>query len=101
MENSGICPPNSLILKEKQLQTLRTLLEERDCIAILPTVYGISLIFQLLPWPWFLQKRYNQPTPMIVVVVSPLTSLIQDQVMTLRRQGIKACCLSISGKPVL
>ena len=83
LENSGICKSNGLILKEKQVQTLRTLYEKRDCIAILPTGYGKSLIFQLLPW--FLQKRYNQPTPMIVVVVSRLSPLMQDQVMALRR----------------
>jgi superfamily II DNA helicase RecQ len=35
---------------------------------------------------------------MIVIVVSPLSSLMQDQVMALRRQWIKACCVNIGGK---
>jgi ATP-dependent DNA helicase RecQ len=88
LTNSGLCLPEGFKLKEKQVQTLKSVFAKTDCMSILPTGYGESIIFQLLPW--FLQRKYHRTSPMIVIVVSPLSSLMQDQVMALRRQGIKA-----------
>ena len=93
------CPVSkNLILKEKQLQTLRTLYDGQDCVSILPTGYGKSVIFQLLPW--FAQCKFNREKPMCVLVVSPLNSLMTDQVMSLRKSGISACYLNITGIPL-
>lgn len=36
-------------LKEKQIQTLKSLYEGHDTMAVLPTGFGKSIIFQLLP----------------------------------------------------
>lgn len=36
-------------LKEKQIVILKALYTGKDCVGILPTGYGKSLIFQLLP----------------------------------------------------
>ena len=83
-------------LKDKQLQTLQYLYEGEDCISVLPTGYGKSVIFQLLPW-LFQYKRRAQ-TPLIVIIVCPLNSLMQDQVMTLSSKGVSACYLSVEGK---
>ena len=65
-------------LKEKQLETLHSLYEGKDTIAVLPTGFGKSVIFQLLPF--FLQKVHGLSDPMIVLVVAPLNSIMQDQV---------------------
>jgi len=96
VKNSGLRLPEGFKLKEKQVQTLKSVFAKTDCISILPTGYGKSIIFQLLPW--FMQRKYHRTSPMIVIVVSPLSSLMQDQVMALRMQGIKACCVNFGGK---
>ncbi|XP_033724737.1 mediator of RNA polymerase II transcription subunit 34-like [Pecten maximus] len=83
-------------LKEKQIETLKCAYELRDCIAVLPTGYGKSLIFQLLPF--FMQKKHGMESPMITLVVTPLNSIMEDQVMSLQRVGIQACFLDYDGK---
>jgi len=65
-------------LKEKQLETLQSLYEGKDTIAVLPTGYGKSVIFQLLPH--FLQKVNGLSDPMIVLVIAPLNAIMQNQV---------------------
>ena len=82
-------------LREKQQETLQHLFEGRDVISVLPTGYGKSVIYQLLPWMF--QKKHDQETPMIVLVVSPLTALMEDQVMELRQRGVSTCFLNIHG----
>ncbi|XP_060084050.1 bifunctional 3'-5' exonuclease/ATP-dependent helicase WRN-like [Ylistrum balloti] len=79
-------------LKEKQVQTLQNLYEGRDVISVLPTGYGKSIIFQLLPW--LFQRKYDSSTPCIVLVICPLNSIMEDQVMGLRERGISACYIS-------
>ncbi|XP_069123906.1 ATP-dependent DNA helicase Q1-like [Argopecten irradians] len=79
-------------LKDKQLQSLKKLYNGNDVISVLPTGYGKSIIFQLLPW--FFQRQHNLPLPGIVIVICPLNSIIQDQVISLRSKGIPACYLS-------
>ncbi|XP_062587288.1 uncharacterized protein LOC134248910 [Saccostrea cucullata] len=95
IHNSPILREKSFELKEKQLQTLKALYEVKDCISVLPTGYGKSVIFQILPW--FAQCMRQKDKPMTVIVVCPLTSLMQDQVLALRKSGINACSVSITG----
>jgi ATP-dependent DNA helicase RecQ len=66
-----------------QRQVVEALLEGRDCLAVLPTGAGKSLCYQL---PALVREG-------VVVVVSPLVALMQDQVAQLRRRGIAASCL--------
>lgn len=61
-----------------QLEIILSLLEGLDVIAVLPTGAGKSLCYQL---PAILQKKF-------VLVVSPLISLMKDQVIRLRNRGI-------------
>ncbi|KAK6186831.1 hypothetical protein SNE40_006099 [Patella caerulea] len=84
-----------LNLKDKQLEALYACYEGHDCVAVLPTGYGKSLIFQILPW--LLQKKYKKSEAMIVIVVSPFNSIMQDQVVGLVEKGIKACYLNNTG----
>ncbi|XP_033761766.1 ATP-dependent DNA helicase Q-like 3 [Pecten maximus] len=84
-----------VILKEKQTESLRHLYIGKDVITVLPTGYGKSLIYQLLPWMF--QLKHDQETPMVALVISPLTSLMEDQVMEVREKGVSACFLNIHG----
>ena len=78
-------------LKDKQIETLKALDLGNDCISILPTGYGKSLIFQMLPWVLMKDE------PGIVIVICPLTSIMQDQVMTLKEKGIRASFVNLQG----
>src|SRR2546428_2037714 len=67
-----------------QLRVVGPLLAGRDVLAVLPTGAGKSLCYQL---PALMADD-------LTLVVSPLISLMQDQVAGLRRRGIAAAYLS-------
>lgn len=62
-----------------QKEVIEALLQEQDVIALLPTGMGKSLCYQL--------PAYILEKP--VLIVSPLLSLMQDQVEELKRFGEK------------
>ncbi|XP_057313372.1 uncharacterized protein LOC130654739 [Hydractinia symbiolongicarpus] len=64
--------------------------EGHHVIAVLPTGFGKSLIYQLLPDFVPERKAGN-----IVLVVSPLTSIIQDQLVNLSKVGIECGILQL------
>jgi ATP-dependent DNA helicase RecQ len=66
-----------------QLEVVQALLSGRDCLAVLPTGGGKSLCYQL---PALIRDG-------LVLVISPLVALMQDQVEQLQRRGIPAACL--------
>ncbi|MFM7362401.1 MAG: RecQ family ATP-dependent DNA helicase [Cyanobium sp.] len=66
-----------------QRPVVEALLAGRDCLAVLPTGAGKSLCFQL---PALVRQG-------LVIVISPLVALMQDQVSQLQRRGIPAACL--------
>ncbi|HAF09474.1 MAG TPA: RecQ family ATP-dependent DNA helicase [Chloroflexi bacterium] len=67
-----------------QRKIIDTLLAGRDCIALMPTGAGKSLIFQIPA------KILSGP----VLVISPLISLMKDQVDALVRTGFRAVVLN-------
>lgn len=67
-----------------QLAIINHVLANKDTLAILPTGGGKSLCFQI---PGILK-------PGITIVVSPLVSLIKDQVDRLNSTGIPACSIT-------
>ena len=67
-----------------QEQIIRDALEGRDVLALLPTGGGKSLCFQL---PALVR-------PGLTIVVSPLISLMKDQVDALTAGGVAATCLN-------
>ncbi len=67
-----------------QEAVILAVLEGRDCVAIMPTGGGKSLCYQL---PALLRSG-------LTLVVSPLIALMKDQVDSLTRSGIAACCIN-------
>ena len=58
-----------------QLESIRAALDGRDCLAVLPTGAGKSLAYML---PAAMRAARDEPG--VIVVVSPLLSLIRDQI---------------------
>ena len=78
-------------LHAEKKQALLHLISGRDVFVNLPTGFGKSLIYQLAPsiveeMPC-LGGRIRSA---IILVISPLVSLMKDQVQGLEREGIKA-----------
>lgn len=69
-----------------QKEIIQALLRQKDVLAILPTGAGKSICYQL---PALLQ-------PGTAIVVSPLISLMQDQVVSLFKNGIAAAFINSS-----
>jgi ATP-dependent DNA helicase RecQ len=72
-----------------QLSIIRAVLEGKDTLAIMPTGGGKSICYQV-------PALYLDG---ITLVISPLISLMQDQVMNLKELGIEACFLNSSLSP--
>ena len=84
-------------LRGKQVETVRSLYHGHDTVAVLPTGFGKSTIFQLLPWLMQAKHGKHSHSPMIVVVISPINSIMEDRVQTLTDMGISPCVLNIEG----
>ena len=72
-----------------QLEVIEAVIEGRDCIALMPTGAGKSLTFQV-------PARLLEGT---VLVVSPLISLMKDQVDALNELGFRAAAINSSLEP--
>ncbi|UCF40810.1 MAG: ATP-dependent DNA helicase RecQ [Gemmatimonadota bacterium] len=70
--------------RHHQRRAVLAALRGRDCLAVLPTGGGKSLCYQVPA----------MVLPGLTIVVSPLISLMQDQVAALRRRGVAAAYLS-------
>lgn len=70
-------------LKPFQLEALKAWAAHQDCLVLAATGSGKSVCFQL---PALLTGK-------VVVVISPLISLMHDQCLQLSKQGITACFL--------
>ncbi|KAK4273443.1 hypothetical protein QN277_021845 [Acacia crassicarpa] len=75
-------------LKSFQKEALIAWVTHKDCLVLAATGSGKSLCFQI---PALLSGK-------VVVVISPLISLMHDQCLKLARHGISACFLG-SGQP--
>ncbi|HEY0984121.1 DNA helicase RecQ [Schlesneria sp.] len=69
-----------------QAEAMRTIIERRDSVVVLPTGGGKSICFQ----------APAVAMPGLAVVVSPLISLMKDQVDALTEYGIPAACVNSS-----
>ena len=86
-----MCP--QLVAKTKYIDTLiKLLLTYFTYFVNLPTGFGKSLIYQALPLVYSCLQSTVEKN--IIVVISPLTSLMKDQVMRLISLGITAISLA-------
>src|SRR5690625_1481459 len=72
-----------------QGESIQKVLEKKDSLVIMPTGGGKSLIYQI---PALLFDG-------LTIVISPLISLLKDQVQQLREHGVAALYLNIKPKP--
>ena len=84
----------SFCFKPQQIMCWEQLYAGNDVICVLPTGYGKSIIFQLLP---DIMPTKETGHKNIVLVVSPLNSIIEDQIHCLRDYGITCGTLKLRG----
>lgn len=72
--------------RSKQLAAINATLSKKDVLLLMPTGGGKSLVYQL---PALINKR-------LTLVVSPLISLIEDQLIALKNFDIEAATLNSS-----
>ena len=77
-------------LKDEQVNILCTFVEGRDVFVSLPTGFGKSLCYMLLPLVLDYLAVESGGGKAIVVVISPLIALMEDQVASYSAKGIKA-----------
>jgi superfamily II DNA helicase RecQ len=85
---------HNLFLKVKQYQILESVILKRDTIGILPTGYGKSIIFHLLPFAADYLSQNNTTNGNIALIVTPLNAIIDDQISFLQKHGIEAVALN-------
>ncbi len=87
----------NIFLKVKQYQVIESVLLKRDTIGILATGYGKSVIFHLIPFAAdYLYKNFNGRNTQngnIILIITQLNAIIDDQISILKKHGIKATVL--------
>lgn len=76
-------------LKDKQKETIKSFASGKDVFVALPTGYGKSLCYQILPILFDALRGHPTPTS-IIVIVTPLTSIMKDQVSNLGDKQLPA-----------
>ncbi|XP_063436992.1 ATP-dependent DNA helicase Q1-like [Mytilus trossulus] len=89
-------------LKTLQKECIQSVLEHKDVFGMLPTGYGKSLIYTVLPDFFFIHQQLSivsNITPVlerdtsIIIVISPLVSLMKDQEIAFNTMGIDCAYL--------
>ena len=87
-------------LNEHQDDALFHLVLRRDVFAILPTGFGKSVIFQLLPalCQELLRMGYSDFPDNAIINICPLVALVESHMYELKKRGIS--CVHLSGSEV-
>ena len=91
--NNGNFP--SVNLKPLQMKCFEYILKGQDVIGVLPTGFGKSILFHLLPH--FIPVKTSKN---IVIVVCPLNSIIEDQLEVLKARRVTANVLQLIGNKI-
>ena len=83
-------------LKLEQVLSIVQFVMRKDVFAVLPTGFGKSVIFQVIPsiCSMLAARGLDYPEKPITVVICPLVSLINSHIQELRSHGFSAACLS-------
>ncbi|XP_068671131.1 ATP-dependent DNA helicase RecQ-like [Montipora foliosa] len=81
-------------LREEQEDCITNLVNGKDDFAILPTRFGKSSIFQLLPRVMSSMNEKDDAFSKIIMV-SPLVAIMKDQVEQLNKIGVSATAIGI------
>lgn len=91
------CP--NFQLKSEQITSIKHTFTGRDVFLWLPTGFGKSLCYQILPYLFDAKLgRQTDSRSSVVLVISPLVSLMVDQVRSLRQRGARAAILTTSAE---
>ena len=93
LEKALQCLSNFMMSRElrtEQTKVIRTLVSQGDLLAVLPTGFGKSLIFQVL----VRVKEILTDKTSIVIVVCLLKSIVQDQIAEASSMGLTAVSLA-------
>ncbi|KAL5518026.1 hypothetical protein EMCRGX_G003692 [Ephydatia muelleri] len=89
-------------MKLEQLEVAASFIEGRDVFSVLPTGFGKSLCYACLPLAFdhFMKQERGYS---LVIVVTPLVSIMEDQVATYCSKGLTSICVSgdTSGSAIL
>ena len=80
---------------KEQLEVAEKFVSGRDVFVSLPTGSGKSVCYACLPLV-FDMLRDQRVHPSIVVVIAPLSALMQDQVDSFNARGLKSACIGLS-----
>lgn len=78
--------------KPAQIRCLRAVWDNSDLLAVLPTGYGKSAVFQAAPFLTACRDG-TEAANRSVIVISPINAIMVDQCMKLCSKGISACYL--------
>ena len=83
-------------LSKQQERALYSFLSRKDIFAVLPTGFGKSLIFQIVPTmcSYLHSQGCHFPKAVIIIVICPLNSLIESHLKELEKSRITAAKLS-------
>ena len=88
---------DKMVLKPKQVEAVRPVYERKDAFVWLPTGYGKSICFQMLPYLFDFKLGRISAAPdkhSVILIISPLLSLMVNQVSDLKSRGVQAGILS-------
>ena len=98
------CNYSNTYLKPQQVKCLEAVYSNKGVIAVLPTGYGKSMIFHILPSLFYdkfvREEQRKRPSTVsvnmpVILVVSPLNALIENQIKRSCQGHIKAVVLNV------
>ena len=91
--------PASATLSPEQYQALECFINHRDCLLMMPTGGGKSFVYQVTPYIKHLQHNHTlnnlHDIDYSTIIISPLNSIMKDQVRFLCEKGIPSCYLDM------